>query len=195
MDNNILTLSADVEMKKYLIKSEGKLYSLIGGSLQQLEAVEPTPEVFMSSGFEELPPGEIILELNNPTILYWQNTDEELPTIKAFIKATPYIQSVIVNKIDISHKSITGIETVSASVTGSPRFAVSFDGGEIWLSHNREVWTALSEENTGMLIDELLAITPEEWNHKIIGLNYFMIRFTLYTVEDSVTNIIFNFTN
>ncbi|MFQ9442488.1 MAG: hypothetical protein ACLR1A_06070 [Eubacterium ventriosum] len=116
-------------------------------------------------------------------------------TLTASVKSTPKPQTVITNDIDISDKTITGIEKVTATYTGNPLIACSFDGGTTWKLYNGVTWVVLSETETGMTMETLLAITTESWTEVIKGLDSFKMRFTLSTTDDTVTNIVINFTN
>lgn len=102
-------------------------------------------------------------------------------------------QTVTTNNIDLWDTSITGIESVTVTCTGTPAFAISFDEEITWKMHNGSEWVVLSEEATGMQAGTLEAITPEQWNEEID--NSILMRFTLTNKEDSVTSVLIDFTH
>lgn len=104
-------------------------------------------------------------------------------------------QTVTTNNIDLSDTSITGIESVTVTCTGTPTFAISFDDNTTWKMHNGSEWVVLSEEATGMQAGTLEAITPEQWNEEIDIINSILMRFTLTNKEDSVTSVLIDFTH
>lgn len=107
----------------------------------------------------------------------------------------PEPQTVQTDPIDISDASITGIESVTVAYTGTPAFAISFDGGETWKMHNGISWVMLSAEVSGMQAETLMNITSEQWQEQIAGVDAFLVRFTLQAEEDTVESILIDFTN
>lgn len=179
---------------KYLIQSDNTLYTIENNELKVLEVTELTSDTFKTYGSETAPTFDILNAFTNPKIYCW--TDDTQPhVLTASVKATPPKQTIITDDIDISNPSITGIEKVTAEYTGDPHVACSFDSGTTWKLYNGVAWVILSEAETGMTMETLLAITTESWTEVIEGLNSFKMRFTLATTDDTVTNIVINFTN
>ena len=180
--------------KKYLIKSENVIYTITGGALQALTETEITSSLFQTYGVDSVPDGSLLLNLSNPSVMYWTNS-EELPVITANVTATPQSQNVISNAIDLTHKSITGIENMVATCEGDLIIAVSFDGKQTWKAWNGSEWSTLSEEFTGMNKETLEAITFEQWNLLFQGATSFYIRISLVDTTQSVTEIYVDFAN
>lgn len=178
---------------KYLIKSNNILYTIDNNSLKELIDIPINSNSFKEYGIDFIPEWELIKNLINPSILCWTDNDK-VPTLKANVSATPPAQTIITDDIDISDESITGIEKITTEYTGDPHVACSFDG-VTWKLYNGVSWVVLSENETGMTMETLLAITTENWTQILQGLTSFKIRFTLSNKEDTVTNIIINFTN
>lgn len=179
---------------KYLIQSDNTLYTIENNELKVLEVTELTANTFKTYGSDIAPTFDILSVFTKPEIYCW--TDDTQPhALTASVKATPKPQTIITNDIDISDPSITGIEKVTAEYTGDPHVACSFDGGTTWKLYNGSAWVVLSEAETGMTMETLLAITTENWTTVIEGLDSFKMRFTLATTDDTVTNIVINFTN
>ena len=153
-----------------------------------------TANDFLTYGNDEPPLGEILISLQKPIILYWQDSGD-LPALTANVTATPNPQAIITEKIDITDPSITGIEKITAEYEGNPHIACSFDSGTTWKSYSNNEWVVLSEGDTGMTMTTFLDITSDEWNTVTSGLDGFMIRFSLSDVNDILTNIKIDFTN
>nr|DAH30409.1 MAG TPA: hypothetical protein [Bacteriophage sp.] len=179
---------------KYLIQSDNILYTIENNELKALEVTELTSETFKTYGSDTAPTFDILNVFTNPKVYCWTD-DTQSHALTASVKATPKPQTVITNDIDLSDPSITGIEKVTAEYTGDPHVACSFDGGTTWKLYNGSAWVVLSETETGMTMETLLAITTENWSTVIEGLDSFKMRFTLATTDDTVTNIVINFTN
>jgi len=179
---------------KYLIQSDNILYTMENNELKALEVTELTSETFKTYGSDIAPTFDILNVFIKPKIYCWTD-DTQQHALTASVKATPKPQTVITNDIDLSDPSITGIEKVTADYTGNPTIACSFDNGTTWKLYNGVDWVVLSETETGMTMETLLAITTENWTQILQGLTSFKMRFTLSNKDDTVTNIIINFTN
>ncbi len=182
-------------ISKYLIQANNTLYTIENSELKILEETELSAKVFQLYGSSDPPTLDILSTFDNPKVYCWSNDVSSTEQLQANMKATPKSQTVITNDIDLSHVSITGIEKVTAEYTGDPHVACSFDGGTTWKLYNGTAWVVLSEADTGMTMETLLAITTESWTEVIEGLDSFKMRFTLATTDDTVTNIVINFTN
>lgn len=179
---------------KYLIQSDNILYTIENNELKALEVTELTSETFKTYGSDTAPTFDILNVFTNPKVYCWTD-DAQSHALTASVKATPKPQAIITNNIDISDPSITGIEKVTAEYTGDPHVTCSFDSGTTWKLYNGVDWVVLSEAETGMTMETLLAITTESWTQILQGLTSFKMRFTLANKEDTVTNIVINFTN
>ncbi len=100
---------------------------------------------------------------------------------------------------DISDTSITGIEKVTATGTGSPLYAVSFGADPTWHTHNGAAWQALSDNVSGMTADSLSRISVTQWNEKLFingeKIDCVRIRFVMQAEGDGVTSIFIDYTN
>lgn len=179
--------------RKYLIKSENVIYTVSDGALQELTETEITASLFQTYGVDAVPDGSLLLNLANPSVMYWTNA-EELPVIIANVTATPQSQNVISNAIDLTHQSITGIESVLATCEGDLIVAVSFDDKQTWKAHNGTEWVTLSDEFAGMNKDTLEAITFEQWNELYNGTGFY-VRISLTDTTQAVEKIVFDFAN
>lgn len=175
----------------YLIKSEESFYSVDGTKLDNVTTLSSS--VFEEYGSVDAPSSDILKTLTNPSILIWSN--DEVSPHQALITATPFPQTVISNAIDLSDSSVKGIEKITCEYEGNPLIACSFDNEKTWKAYINGVWGTLSETDTGMTIDTFTSISSEEWSNILKDLDFFKLRFTLSSFEDSITNIIITFIN
>ena len=182
--------------KKYLIYDDStqKYYSVVDNALNELSITSVTANDFLTYGNDEPPLGEILISLQKPSILYWQDSGD-LPILTAQVTATPQPQIIISDKIHLTDKSITGIESVLATCEGDLIVAVSFDDKQTWKAWNGEQWVTLSDDNTGMSKETLEGITFEQWNELYTGAIGFYVRVSLLDITQSVEKIVFDFSN
>lgn len=182
--------------KKYLIYDDStqKYYSVVDNALNELSITSVTANDFLTYGNDEPPLGEILISLQKPSILYWQDSGD-LPILTAQVTATPYPQNVISKRIDLSHDSITGIENMIAECDGELICAVSFDNKQTWKAWNGEVWATLTEDFTGMSKETLEGITFEQWNELYSGADSLYIRISLVDTTQTVAEIVVDFSN
>ena len=175
----------------YLIKSVDSFYSVDGTKLDNVTAL--TSSVFEAYGSVNAPSSDVLKTLTNPSILIWSN--DEVYSHQALITATPFPQTIISNAIDLSDSSVNGIEKITCEYEGNPLIACSFDNEKTWKTYIDGVWGTLSESDTGMTVNTFISITSEEWSNILKDLDFFKLRFTLSSFEDSITNIIITFIN
>ena len=178
---------------KYLVRNEGVLYTVVDGALSEI-AGEFTSELFQTSGIDTVPDGALLLPLSAPEVLCWTDADT-VPKLTATVTATPQSQVIITDKIYLTDKSITGIESALATCEGDLIVAVSFDDKQTWKAWNGEQWATLSDDNTGMSKETLEGITFEQWNELYTGATGFYVRVSLLDTTQSVEKIVFDFSN
>lgn len=181
-------------IKKYLVRSGNILYTVTDGTLVEVSG-DVNSDLFLNSGADTIPDGALLITLSNPEVLCWTNA-EEPPKLTATVKASPKNnQQIITNAIDLTHSSITGIESAIADCVGELIIAVSFDNKKTWKAWNGEAWSLLSDEFSGMNKETLESITFEQWNLLFTGASSFYIRVSLIDTTQSVTEIIVDFAN
>lgn len=187
-------MAADYE-RKYLINANNEFYTVTNGALSKLQVTELTSQVFSLYGFDEKPTFEQLSGLVNPTVLLWNNSTEDAPSLTVKQTATPPSQTVVISKpVDLSDETIAGVEKVNTTCTGNPLYACSFNGGTTWKMFNGTNWVD-ADNKSGMTANVLTSITTEQWAEILNGLESFMFRFILNTLRDSVTNIVVDFLN
>ena len=146
--------------------------------LEVVEFEELTADVFHTFGFVDFPRNVIFSRLVNPTLLYWQDSDTELPETKMSLVATPPVQVVYSKNNEMIDSTILGIESVEIEADDTTLFAFSFDGGETWKAYIENMWVTLSEETSGMNRETVESIGTDAWNEACAEKQY-KIRFTL----------------
>lgn len=174
-------------MVKFLIQNENKYYTISDSALSEVSIAELNAQAFQTYGFDALPDGALIQTLSHPKLLYWQSdSTAELPNITAKVTATPrgqYISKVI----DMSYESIIGIKVVTVECTGTPWFSCSFDGGETWKEYSGGAWVDVV--SYGMTEETIEAITSDEWNTAVRGIDSFVMRVLLRSPDDTLINL------
>lgn len=139
---------------------------------------ELTAEVFKTEGFEDFPRSEVLTRLVNPALLYWHDSDDELPELKVSIEAAPPVQTVYSKNTEMIDSTILGIEKVEIEADDTTLFAFSFDGGNTWKAYIENAWVNLSEQTSGMNRETVEAIGTDAWAIANEQMQY-MVRFTL----------------
>ena len=180
---------------RYLIRSGTTLYTVVDGALSALATTDIVAQTFLDYGIENKPDGALLLGLSNPEVLYWQDSEEDLPTLTAMVTATPPYQIIMSRAIDLMHSSIKGIDSITVDCKGDVLFAVSFDNKATWIKHNGTDWVDVADELTGMTELELEAITAEQWQAKYEVSSDMYIKCTLTDGTQSVTSVNISFIN
>lgn len=155
--------------RRYLVTdASGTLYTVADGVLMKMEETELTAEVFETYGVQDIPVGNLLVALTDPTILYWHDSENRFPDFKATYTGVPIPQVLYSENIDMSDATILGIEKVTADCDDHVLFAVSFDDGESWWGCVDGMWARLSEEKSGMSKAALEAISVDSWAEKAV---------------------------
>ena len=183
----------DLTIIKYLIRDNNIIYTITDGALTEV-AGTLNAQLFNDNGVDTIPDGALLMTLATPEVLCWTGADT-VPKLTATVTATPQPQVIITDKIYLTDKSITGIESALVTCEGDLIVAVSFDDKQTWKAWNGEQWATLSDDNTGMSKETLEAITFEQWNELYTGATGFYIRVSLLDATQSVEKIVFDFSN
>ena len=177
------------DQKKYLIKSGVTIYTLIDGVLTVLENAELNKELFITHGFDSIDNYLPFANLSNPELLCWIGQRYLWDGNCTLGLNPPKPQSIVTNNINIStDPSISGIANVICECEGSPLFSCEFNG--VWKEFDGTAWI---DEESGMSVDIIESITPEQWNEMIEGLEFFRVKIILNNIDDKVSKIKINF--
>lgn len=181
--------------RRYLFKDvEGVFYTIVDELLTPLEETQLTAELFETYGLSELPDGNLLTGLKNPTVLYWHDSDNLFPDMKLSYSGIPKPQVIYSENIDMSHYSILGIEKVICDCDENCLFAVSFDDGETWLGYVNGSWVKFTEETSGMSKAAIEAISSDTWAEKATT-GMIKYRFVLSGADGYITSVITDFLN
>lgn len=185
--------------RKYLVSDKNNdIYTVqtVSGVKSLLKLENPgtiNGALFEASGADEIPGGSLLLALTDPSVLYWQDTQDALPEIRMQATALPPVQTVFSKNIEMTHPTIKGIESVTADADDAALFAVSFDGGTSWYSYTGGAWTVLTEAQSGMTKTALAGISTDAWALKATT-GHIMFRFIL-TEGGYVNSIVADYLN
>lgn len=181
--------------RKYLIRSGFNLYTVTDGALSALTETEVTASLFQTYGVDDLPDGSLLTTLTDPEVLYWHDSEDELPTLTMTVTGTPPLPQVVVSEaFDMSDPSITGIESVSIDASADVLWALSFDDGVTWKAYNGTEWVTLEQENSGMLADTFQNISLEAWSEVVTSQAY-RIRFVLMDDTSYMASLVIHYLN
>lgn len=181
--------------KKYLIRSNSNLYTVTDGALVPLPDAEVSASLFRDYGVDELPDGSLLVGLTDPEVLYWHDSMEDLPVLSLTVTGTPPVPQVVVTDAqDMSDSTILGIESVTVTASEGVLWAISFDDGATWKSHNGSQWVTLEQENSGMTAETFQNLSLEAWAEVVTSTAY-RLRFVLMAADSYVSEVVINYIN
>lgn len=161
--------------------------------LETVEMEQPDSEAFHAHGFSDFPRSEVLMRIENPVLLCWQDSQSELPMLKAGLKAMPPPQTVYSKNNVMTDSTVFGIEKVEIEADDTALFAFSFDGGGTWKAYLNGRWGELSEETSGMSREAVEEIGTDAWADAVTE-NQYMVRFTVFE-GGYVNRIIIHYVN
>lgn len=179
----------------YLIRSGSTLYTVTDGALSALTETEVTASLFQNYGVDDLPDGSLLTTLTDPEVLYWHDSEDELPTLTMTVTGTPPLPQVFTSEpMDLTHESIAGINYAVVDASEDVRFAITFDDGVTWKAFDGTSWFTVSDEAPGMLASTFNAITAEQWA-EVVTLGAYRVRFWLPNVTAYVASVVIHYIN
>ena len=181
--------------KKYLIRSGSTVYTVEDSALSALTETEVTASLFRTYGMDNLPDGDLLMGLTDPEVLYWQDSEDEMPELTLTVTGSPPVpQIVVTNTQDMSDPSILGIESATVDASDDVLFAISFDDGVNWKAYDGGKWVTLSTENSGMTKTTMENISLEAWAEVVTSAMY-KLRFVLMDTDSYVSAVRVNYIN
>lgn len=152
-----------VDSAYLLTDKQNKYYSYdTSHGLIELNLSTLNASAFETNGFQEIPPSDIIKSLVNPALLYWQRSQEDVPTLQATVKAIPHTQTVYSKNYTLPD-AVSGIESISVDASDNTLFAFSFDNGVSWKVLSGSTWVD-ADDSTGMSKAVVESISANVWN-------------------------------
>lgn len=187
---------AKMYLKKFLIRVGSEVFTKVDNVVTSVGEIDITADLFLNSGFDVKPVSDDLIGFENPEVLLWYNSEDDVPGLTATVKASPKNnQQVITNAIDLTHSSITGIESAIADCDGELVIAVSFDNKQTWKAWNGETWSLLSEEFSGMNKETFESITFEQWNLLYSGATSMYLKVSFLDATQVIRKITIDFAN
>ena len=150
--------------RKYLIRSGSAIYTVADGALSEILGADLDVSLMQTYGVDEMPAGQLLVGLTDPEIIYWQDSDDDLPQLRITVKGAPPAPQVVTStEQDLTHETIAGIDYAFATASDDVLFAITFDGGTTWLAHDGGAWYTVSDTAVGMPTSRLVSITREQW--------------------------------
>lgn len=178
--------------KKYLIgDGAGQLYTVSSNALIPVEG-DISAALFVEHGADTVPDGGMLKSLDGPQVYCWSDTS--IAHLKARIKGRPAPQTVYTRDIDMSDKTIIGVESVEITGDDDTLYAVSVDGGTTWHNYVGGSWVELSEATSGQNRKAIESIGTTAWSEFAIT-GSIMFRFTLAAAANTVQMIKINYLN
>lgn len=190
----VTTIGPSYDMK-YLVRSGSEIYTIIDGALSLLDAAEVSSTLFAENGVDEKPDGALLVGLTDPEVLYWHDSTDELPVFTINVTGVPPAPQVLVSNVqDMSHETVLGISSATATVSDDVLIAISFDGGVTWKAYDGTQWNILESETDGMTAAVMNAVTAEAWTEIVTSTSY-KLRFVLFDITSYVTTVVIDYTN
>lgn len=182
--------------ERWLIKVGPEVFTKNDVGLVSLGNTSVNADLFLQKGFNSKPTSDDLIGLENPDVLLWYNSEDNVPGLTATVKASPKNnQQIITNAIDLTHSSITGIESAIADCDGELIIAVSFDNKQTWKAWNGETWSLLSDEFSGMSKETLESITLDQWNLVYSGATSMYLKVSFLDATQVIRTITIDFAN
>ena len=101
----------------YLIQSGNSVFTVTDGVLTAVEG-SVNAELFRTYGMDDVPDGVLLATLTDPEVLFWQDSQDELPDISLTVTGTPPLPQVITSDpVDLAHDG-SGWYTVTDTEPG-----------------------------------------------------------------------------
>ena len=181
-------------MTKYLVRDNETIYTITDNALVEVVG-ELNADLFINSGVDTIPNGDLIKNLTRPEVLCWSNKTE-VQTLKATVKGIPKLpQCIISERIELMGSGIKGINSVSVECKGDVIFSLSFDNKATWKFFDGTAWQVAETETNGMNKEQFEAITESQYQTEYEQASCLYIRAVLQNEAQSLTSVKIDFIN
>ena len=187
--NSIIGLMPPFE-RRYLVRSGSIYYTVVDSALSEISVSELTSETFLNYGLGDVPTISLLLSLDNPELLYWQDSDNDIERL--IVYGTPQLpQFIYYEASELSEHG--GIQKIQCVASSDVMFSVSVDGGSTW-KYFDNVWKNTTSDLEGMNIDTFKLITMSQWS-EVLTTSTCKFRCALTSVDSNVSNIYIKYTD
>lgn len=151
---------------KYLVRSEGKYYTLINGIQTEVNVDQLNAEAFKNQGFNKPDSFDFLAKMINPDLLSWIDTDIDVGNVTMKCVATPHDQIITTKTYDITDSSILGIDKITLDCENA-LFQFSFNNGDTFEILKNDTWVNTYDE--WMSKEEVTSITNDKFDIKKIS--------------------------
>ena len=191
VSNSIIELSLPFN-KRYLVRSGSTYYTVANNTLSEISISNLTSEVFLTSGTEELPDINLLLNLTNPEILYWVDDERGIPVTGLIVNGIPSVPQMFCYDVKTVPENtvITKAEVYNAN---DILLTVTFDNGVTWMYYNTttNTWVTAASDNEGMTDITFKNLIPEQWSMAPLTTTY-QFRCALMSLESRAGSIYVN---
>lgn len=175
--------------EKYILRSEGRYYTIVNGSLKHLDKLDSeqlTSAIIMENGFDDIPVWDVIKDLIDPIIYFHNKKGASTKHLSAEMVAIPRYAFVETSDIYVARDAIERITSIVFDVSDDVVITCSVDRGNTWFYIDEYFQTVELEDP-----DSRVGNTPDEFmtNRYIYFKNMsyeYSVRFrVLLTTENS----------
>lgn len=125
-----ISIKAPYDIRYLFSDADKKNYTITDGVLREISASSLDAQAFLDYGIDAMqtaPDWSLLAGKRNPKIHYWQDSQLELPHLRANVRAYPPPQEISA-VADMSSETITGIQLITAEYAGQVGIKSSVDG-------------------------------------------------------------------
>lgn len=152
----------------FLVKDGNNLYTFNNNNeLELLSTKSLTATTFYSYGVNSLPYNlKSLLTLTNPQVVYWWNSNTELPGYKITIYGYPVIPQIIYTDQYARPDTATQIRGIDIDAYGDILYAFQFDNEDTWEVFLNGLWVPIDKEDAGIDKNAVQEIPLTGWASK-----------------------------
>ena len=148
---------------RYLLRSEGKLYTVSNGKPKPLTETETSATLFQEQGMLSLPSYSTYSSLNNVDVLCWAKEDYGL-SLSMTLKGRRSQMDVDTNDLAVTYP----VNRVWITGDENTKYQVSFDSGKTWVYYEDSSWKDGTENVLlGNTVAQIHDIPMAAWQEKI----------------------------
>lgn len=169
--------------ERYLLKDNTTVYTIKNGNLKSLgDDVTLTSSLFINSGLDYIPSTSIMLTLDNPELLYWNEASESVSQLAVVVD--PPLPQILLYEAQTIPAGQT-IDGMMAESFGNVLYCISFDNGTTWKYYDGNAWLTADSPTSGMSATQLEFIDRDTWS-QVATSDTYQIRCALMSGNSSI---------